>query len=258
MIPRVIHYCWFGRTTKPDSVEKCIESWKRYCPNFEVIEWNEDNYDINKNRYMREAYERKKWGFVPDYARLDIMFNHGGIYLDTDVEILRPIDELLEHDGFMGFESAEYVALGLGFGACPHNAIIGEMMNQYDDLKFINEDGSFNLMPSPKYSTRVLLEHGLLQNNEQQSIEGIIIYPTEYFCPLNFQNGKTSITDHTFSIHWYDASWFSADRQYELRLKWKFNKIMPEKPAYYLARTIALMKYHGFRSVCKKMCEKLR
>lgn len=258
MIPKIIHYCWFGGNPKPASVEKCIASWKHYCPDFEIIEWNESNYDISKNQYMHEAYVSKKWGFVPDYARLDIVFTHGGIYLDTDVELLRPIDVLLKCNGFMGFESADYVALGLGFGATPQNTLIAEMMNQYVDLKFINKDGSFNFLPSPKYSTQVLLEHGLVPNNKQQSVDGIMIYPTEYFCPLNFQTGKTNITPQTFSIHWYDASWFTEDRQYELHLKWALNKVLPEKAAFYLARTIGIIKYHGFTAVFKKMYQKLR
>ena len=119
MIPKKIHYCWIGGNPLPELAIKCIESWKKYCPDYEIIEWNEKNYDFRKNQFMREAYDEKKWGFVPDYARLDIIYEHGGIYLDTDVEIIKPLDSLLKEQGFAGMEQPGIVALGLGFGAEP-------------------------------------------------------------------------------------------------------------------------------------------
>lgn len=258
MIPKTIHYCWFGGAPKPESVLKCIESWRKFCPDFEIVEWNESNYDVNKNKYMQQAYESRKWGFVPDYARLDIVYQYGGVYLDTDVELIRPINDLLKYKGFMGFERKEYIALGLGFGAEQNNDIIKEMMSLYDSVRFINLDGTYNLLPSPSYSTKIMLQHGLQLNNKYQMVEGIAVFPTEYFCPLNFQSGRTSITDHTYSIHWYDASWFSPERQYELRLKWRLNRMVPNKVAYYLARFIATIKFQGFCATIGLISTKLK
>ena len=151
-IPKIIHYCWVGGKPKPQSVLYCIESWKRCCPDYEIREWNESNYDFTKNEYMRQAYEAKKWGFVPDYARLDIIYEYGGIYLDTDVEMLRSPDELLGQDGFMGFENTgdgEYfVNCGHGFGAVPHHEVIRKARDLYNVLSFLNEDGTPNLFTS--------------------------------------------------------------------------------------------------------------
>ena len=131
-----IHYCWFGGTEIPDKYKSWMESWERFCPDYEIIQWNEDNYDVSKNKYMFQAYSEKKWAFVPDYARLDIIYNHGGIYLDTDVEIIKNFDDLLYTKGFAGFESNDYVAFGLGFGAMKNLPIIKELRDMYDDIEF--------------------------------------------------------------------------------------------------------------------------
>lgn len=207
VIPKKIHYCWFGGKPLPSQFQKNIETWKKYCPDYEIICWNEDNYDIKKCSYMHEAYQAKKWGFVPDYARLDIIYQYGGIYLDTDVEMLRPWDELLSYEFFCGFESREYVALGLGFGGCAGNHIIKEMMQQYEQMHFINSDGTLNQVASPVYQTEILLNHGLKCNNKFQIIENCAVFPTEFFAPIDGY-GLGTPTVHSFSIHQYAATWF--------------------------------------------------
>ena len=219
-IPRKIHYCWFGNGEKTELVQKCIASWRKYCPDCEIIEWNESNYDVTKNEYMHQAYQAKRWGFVPDYARLDIIYHHGGIYLDTDVELIRNIDDLFDGDGFMGFENivdanqtTYSVNGGQGFGAPSQHALIKKMRDVYENLQFVNEDGSLNLQPSPYYNTSVLVENGMKTNNTLQVIEGIMIYPAEYFCPINWKNKKCEITQNTYSIHHFNASWLSADEK---------------------------------------------
>ena len=184
-IPKVFHYCWFGGNELTESVKKCIQSWKKYCPDYQIIRWDESNYDYTKNKYMIEAYQQKKWGFVSDYARLDILYNYGGIYLDTDVEIIRSFDDLLEYKAFMGFEN-NYVALGLGFGARKHVEEIKEMRDEYENLSFILPDGSLNMRPVPRYTTEYLEARGLVANGTRQTINGIEIFPTEYFCPERF------------------------------------------------------------------------
>lgn len=210
-IPKIIHYCWVGGKPKPQSVLCCIESWKRCCPDYEIREWNESNYDFQKNEYMRQAYEAKKWGFVPDYARLDIVYEYGGIYLDTDVEMLRSFDELLEQDGFMGFENTgdgEYfVNCGHGYGAVPHHEVIRTARDLYDTISFLNADGTPNLLASPHFTTQALREFGLVQENRDQQLPGMTVYASDVLCPKNFRTGKIKKTPRTVSIHHFTASW---------------------------------------------------
>lgn len=226
MIPKKIHYCWFGEGEIPEKDKKCIDSWKRYCPDYEIILWNEKNYDISTNRYMAEAYQAKKWGFVPDYARLDIIYNNGGIYLDTDVEIISSFDNLLNNKGFAGFESDQYIALGLGFGAEKNNRLIKKLRDQYCDKYFIQPDGSLNQTGSPVYSSQVFEGEGFVMNGKEQSIGGFRVYPTEYFCPMDYKTGVTSITENTKSIHWYNASWFSDVMKKDLAKQRQFNRVL--------------------------------
>lgn len=222
MIPKKIHYCWIGGNPLPDSAKKCIKSWKKYCPDYEIIEWNESNYDFTKNRYMKEAFDAKKWGFVPDYARLDIIYQHGGVYLDTDVEIIKSFDDLLKNKGFAGFEDKEYVALGLGFGAEAGNPVIKHLMESYDALRFINDDGTLNMIASPELITETLVELGLQRDgNKQELSDDFMIYPSDYFCPKSLTDGIIRKTLNTYSIHHFDASWFSDKAKKELLDRWK-------------------------------------
>lgn len=219
-IPKIIHYCWIGTAEKPESVKYCIESWKKYCPDYEIVEWNESNYDFTKNGYMKEAYEAKKWGFVPDYARLDIVYNHGGIYLDTDVEIIRSFDELLDNEAFIGFENTGtedlFVNCGQGFGAIPNNPLIKEMRDFYDDMHFIEKDGTLNMLPSPHFTTEVLCNNGLIRNNETQNLENIVVYNSDVLCPKNFTTGDIKTTNETYSIHHFTASWLDEKIKAEM------------------------------------------
>ena len=221
-IPKIIHYCWLGGNPKPDSVLRCIDSWRKYCPDYEIREWNESNLDISMNEYTRQAYEAKAWGFVPDYLRLWIVYTHGGIYLDTDVQIIRSFDPLLKEKGFAGFEDDEHIALGLGFGAEAENPMIAKQMAVYDGLRFRNEDGSYNRTPSPQYSTELMKQLGLHPNNGSiQYIDGFACYPPEYFCPKSFQTGMMKLTKNTFSIHQFDASWYSEEEQAQKKKYWR-------------------------------------
>lgn len=213
MIPKIIHYCWFGGKPIPDQNKRWIDSWHKYCPDYQIIEWNEGNYDISKNRYMYEAYQRKKWGFVPDYARLDLIYNYGGIYLDTDVELIKNMDDLLYQRGFAGFESKNYVALGLGFGAVRHLPIIKKMMDDYENRVFINQDGSDSKIASPVLQTKVLEKEGLNKNGEYQIVKDLTIFPEKMFCGKNFITRLLELKAYTHSIHHYDASWVDDDKR---------------------------------------------
>lgn len=210
IIPQKIHYCWFGKGEIPDRFKKNIETWYTFCPDYEIIRWDENNYDITKNRYMQQAYEKKKWGFVPDYARLDIVNTYGGIYLDTDVEIIKSWDSLLQHQFFCGFESDEYVALGLGFGSMPNNKILNEMLSQYDELEFVKADGSLNLTPSPVYQTEILKHYGLVCNGKTQINDSFAVYSPNAFAPVN-SVGVGRPTESSYSIHQYAATWCDTE-----------------------------------------------
>ena len=224
MIPKIIHYCWFGDKPKPESVQKCINSWKKYCRGYKIIEWNESNYDIHKNKYMEQAYQAKKWGFVPDFARLDIVFRYGGIYLDTDVQIVKKIDSLLQFDSFFGFESIPpktFVNLGHGFGAISNHPIISALLDSYNELSFLNSDGSLNLIPSPELNSIVFEKLGFIINNETQKIKKDIVFSSEYFAPKSFLTGMIKKTKQTYSIHHYDASWYDKKQQVEKLQRWE-------------------------------------
>lgn len=209
MISKTIHYCWFGGNPKPKLAKKCIRSWKKHCPDYEIIEWNEDNFDMQScPLYVCQAYEAKKWAFVTDYVRLQIVYEHGGIYMDTDVELLKSLDPILDNGAYFGFEDGTYIATGLGFGAIKGHPILKELMDDYQDILFILEDGTYDKTTCPHRNTEVLLRKGLRQDNTMQTIDGdILILPSVFLCPIVYYSGEKNITDDTISIHWFDASW---------------------------------------------------
>ncbi len=247
-IPKKIHYCWVGGNPKPQSVLYCIDSWKRFCPDYEIIEWNETNYDFTKNEYMRQAYEAKKWGFVPDYARLDIIYEHGGIYLDTDVEMVRSFDELLENQSFFGFEDTgdgEYfVNCGHGFGAVACHQTIKAARDMYDHVSFIKSDGELNLIASPYYTTKSLKQIGLIQKDCDQSLPDVKIYASDVLCPKNFRTGKIKKTSRTVSIHHFSASWVDEKIKKEMEYQQKIiNRYGKQIAGYIFLMESVLQKY---------------
>lgn len=212
-IPRVIHYCWFGGNPVPESARQCMESWKKYCPGYEIKCWDESNYDIHACQYVQEAYEAKKWAFVSDYARFDILYHHGGIYFDVDVELIAPIEDILEKGPFLGIErnleQKAMVAPGLGMAAPAGLPVYGEILEHYQNLRFLNEDGTYNQTTVVNHTTDMLSRFGLQNGNELQPVAGIWIYPWDYFCPVMYQTGEMDITANTRSIHHYHASWLA-------------------------------------------------
>lgn len=212
MIPKIIHYCWFGRNALPPLAVKCINSWKKFFPDYEIIEWNEDNFDVNVIPYTQEAYASKKYAFVSDYARFWILYKYGGLYFDTDVEVIRPMDDIIQKGPFMGCETnylkkgatAIAVAPGLGLGVNPGLGLYKEILDLYATLHFI-ENGVLNETTVVQYITEILYKKGLLNVNKIQNCAGVWIYPMEYFCPLH--GSKINFTKNTRSIHHYMASW---------------------------------------------------
>jgi mannosyltransferase OCH1-like enzyme len=223
MIPKVIHYCWFGRNPLPQLAVKCIESWKKYLPEYEIKEWNEDNFNVNMIPYTREAYKAKKYAFVSDYARFWILYNYGGLYFDTDVEVIKPLDDIIARGPFMGCEkdasdtSVASVAPGLGLGVNPGLGLYKELLDLYATLHFKNEDGSLNLKTIVEYTTEMLCNYGLKQVSDIQECAGIWVYPKDFFCPKDYETKKISLTDNTVAIHHFDGSWHSkSDKMKEL------------------------------------------
>ncbi len=262
MIPKKIHYCWFGGNTLPERDQACIESWKKYCPDYEIIRWDESNYDLSQCDYMKEAYEAKRYGFVPDFARLDIIYQHGGIYLDTDVEIIKSLDPLLELEGFAGFEATDakekFIALGLGFGAQKGNPIIKALRDDYFNHHFIRPNGEPNLTPAPRYTNAVLTQMGILPNGTLQEMDGFKFFPEEYFCPKSDETNECLITEDTFSIHHYNASWFTPKERIRADLVKKWKKRLGGTLGYPIGTLIYYIKEEGFIKLFQKLNEKIR
>lgn len=216
-IPKIIHYCWFGRNPLPKDAQKCIDSWRKYFPDYEIIEWNEDNFDVNALPYTAEAYAAKKYAFVSDYARFKILYEYGGIYFDTDVEVIKPFDDILAKGSFMGFEINAndngfkgLVAPGLGLGVNCQHKIYADLIEFYSSIRFFNHDGSFNQKTVVEYMTNILIKNGLTDNKGIQKIDDIYIYPSEYFNPFDDATGRLHITSFTHSIHWFSKSWIEG------------------------------------------------
>lgn len=242
MIPKIIHYFWFGGNPMPQLALDCIESWKKYCPDYEIKLWNEDNYDIKKNQYMYQSYKCGKYGFTVDYARLDIIYHYGGVYLDTDVELIKPLDEFLNDSAFMGFETNRTVAIGLGFGAEAGNNTIFQMRELYNDLRFINKDGSLNLIPSPSYQTRVLRDSGMKCDGTEQVVDQVHIYPKEVFNPCDLETRRITVTPRTASIHHYMASWATESQRLHTKIYAYGSRMLGKRAVRFLRKSYRKMR----------------
>ena len=240
MIPKIIHYCWFGRNPLPELAVRCIASWKKFLPDYELKEWNEDNFDVNIISYRKEAYQQKKYAFVSDYARLWILYHYGGIYFDTDVEVIRPLNDIIGHGNFMGFEldpdgvntpgkfAPKYcfsVALGLGMGISKNHPFIKRLLGLYETLDFNGAVLNPWFKTIVAYTTEALMEDGLQNIKGIQQIGDLTIYPHEYFAPINVVTGRLHITPNTRTIHRYMGSW-NGNRQ--KGIKENMRELLPE------------------------------
>ena len=257
-IPKEIHYCWFGYGEKSELVKKCIESWMKYCPDCKIIEWNESNYDVTKNLYMYQAYQAKRWGFVSDVARLDIIYENGGIYFDTDVELIKSIDPLWETNGFLGFEkdtgnreNKYCVNTGQGMGARAKDPIIRALLNEYKDIPFYKENGTQNLQPCPYYNTKALVRAGLRTENVKQRIGELVVYPSEYFCPVDWKTHKCIITENTYSIHHFDASWLTPEEKRQRQISRQVDFLI-HMPNVLLKNVLGSYRYEKMKKKLKK------
>lgn len=232
LIPKKIHYMWLGKKQIPANLQKCIDSWKRYCPEYEIVRWDENNYDVGKHAYMRAAYEKGAYGFVPDYARLDILYQHGGIYMDTDVEVIKNLDPLLYQEAFCGVEKWQVLNFGGCSGAIKGHRMIGEFLKSREDVLFLDADGRINTATCGYYDTNVALKYGYQINGTTQHIQGMNIYAFDYFHPYDYMSGHTYMTEHTYAIHRFNGGWLDEsmkranretmreyDRIYELAVR---------------------------------------
>lgn len=231
-IPKLIHYCWFGGAPLPDLAVKCINSWKKYCPDYKIIEWNEQNYDLNSCDYVKEAYAEKKWAFVSDYARFDILTKYGGIYFDTDVELIKSIDDVVMKGPFTGKEdiAGERVAPGLALAAYPHFPLFEEILDFYQKEHFKLETGN-NTYTIVMYFTDLLKKYCYVPSNNIDFIQGMYIYPKKYFCPMDYYTGELTIESETKSIHHYTESWKNTREKMWHKMEVKLYKGIGEKKA---------------------------
>lgn len=228
-IPKKIHYCWFGRNKLPKEMKKYIAGWKKLCPDYEIIEWNEDNFDLNSCDYVREAYSAKKWAFVSDYARFKILFEHGGVYFDTDVELLKNLDYVLSDGPFLGMEYGSQIAPGLGMAAYPEMKYCKDMLDLYNGIHFINADGTTNLKTICQYTTEYFMGRGLEDKEIIQKIDDIVIYPKEYFNPCDLDTGKIVVSENTISIHHYSGTWVDSYSKFRGEIYFLLRRIIGKK-----------------------------
>lgn len=236
MIPKVIHYCWFGHNPLPSLARRCIKSWKKYLPEYEIKEWNEENFDVNMVPYVREAYDAKRYAFVSDYVRFYVLFHYGGIYFDTDVELIKPIDDIIKRGPFMGCETIVssdfplYVAPGLGLAVEQGNCILKSLLDLYSQLHFIGSDGKHNLKTIVQYTTDVLVERGLQKEAGIQCIDNIWIYPKDYFNPYDCELKKIVLTENTRTIHYFAGSWKTRKERFMETVE----KYLGQKTVYFI------------------------
>ncbi len=225
-LPLKIHYCWFGKNELPESAKKCIESWKKFFPHYQIIEWNEDNYPISeKPLYLQQAYQAKKWAFVSDYARFDILNQEGGIYFDTDVEVIKEFGKILETN-FMGLENAGLPAAGLGMGFQQDNLFLTEILKLYQNDSFVKADGSYNLETVVRKTVKILSKYNLGSDDVQQFLAelNLTIYPSDFMAPKKWDTREINITNNTVSIHHCDATWWTPEQRAKMLKKEKMVK----------------------------------
>lgn len=219
MLPKIIHYCWFGGNEKPDAAKKCIASWQKICPDYQIREWNEGNVDLAScPQYVRDAYGAKKYAYVSDYIRLKALYDHGGFYMDTDVELLKSLDLFLSDRAVIGFENDAFVNSGQMLAAEAGHPVLAEMMERYDSISFYKPDGSMYLLGCTHVNTEVLCDHGLVKNGREQTVGDVHVYPADWFNPLDSTTGLLNKMENTVSVHWYSMSWISPAKRLRVKI----------------------------------------
>jgi len=225
VIPKVIHYCWFGGKPLPETANRCLASWGTHCPGYQIRRWDETNLDVHRCRFARQAHAAGAWAFVSDWARLRIVHDHGGIYLDTDVELVQPLDDLLAWRAFFGFQHDGSVATGLGFGAEQGHSVVAALLAGYEAASFIGADGRSVTTPCPQRDSAVFARLGFRLDGSFQDREGVAVLPPEYLCPKSFESGHVTITPLTHAIHHFQASWHTTAEAADLRRRRRYARL---------------------------------
>ena len=229
MIPKVIHYCWFGRNPLPPLAIKCIASWKKFLPNYEIKEWNEDNFPISDYKFAKEALESRKFAFVSDVARLHALQYEGGIYMDTDVEVLKSLDPFLELAAFSGFENDDFVPTGI-MASQKNGQWVAELLAYYHNRSFFRADGEMDTTSNTFIITQMMKEKGFIMNNKFQEIKDYVsFYPNDYFCPKSYKTGSIDLTENSYCIHHFAKSWISKEKRWRNIAKMKMMNIFGAK-----------------------------
>lgn len=259
MIPKIIHYCWFGGNPKSESVKKYIESWRKYCPDYEIKEWNESNFNINENDYCREAYEAKKWAFVTDYVRLKALYEEGGFYMDTDVEVVKSMDPLRVYDAVSGYESPTHIPTGT-MGACRDNEWIGMLLHDYDHRHFLRKDGTCDTITNVVVITDLTVKKYGLHLHGQKLVFGhnMVLLPFDYLCAKDLDTGEICKTSNTYTIHHFAASWLPEDERNYSRLYKKYDfefrrNGMNPKLSHYASRIRAAYEIGGISMILRRL-----
>ncbi len=239
MIPKKIHYCWFGGNPLPKDAQRYIKSWKKYLPDYEIIEWNENNFDLDMYQFTREAYDNGKYAFITDVVRLYVLKKYGGIYMDTDVEVLKSLDRFLTHAAFSGFENDSFVPTGI-MASEANGKWVNDLLAYYDNRHFVKENGELDTISNTYIITQMMKQKGFRMNNLFQEIENYVaFYPNEYFCPKSYRTGKIELTQNSYTIHHFAKSWIPFRKKWQNIIKMKTMQIFGDK---YINKTIDFFK----------------
>ncbi len=243
-IPKKIHFCWLSGEEYPELIQKCISSWKNKLPDYEIKCWDTKSFDVNICQYTKEAFQAGKYAFVSDYVRLYALYYEGGIYLDSDIEVLKKFDDLLDNSAFTGFEKSDGIVAAWIFGSEKGNPLFKEFLDYYADRHFILPNGEYDLTPNPFPITDICVKHGLLLNGCKQKLDWITIYPRDYFCPYNRATEELNITPNTYTIHYFNGAWISDDKK---RIITKRRQIVRKygKVAGYIYYAMKIIKEEG-------------
>ncbi len=224
MIPKVIHYCWFGGGPLPELAKQCMESWRKYCPDYQIVRWDETSFDLEYNQYVKDAYTSRKWSLLSDVVRLKVIYDNGGIYLDTDVEIRKSFDDLLQNKAFMGIESTGGINTGSGYGAEKGLPLIKELLAGFESACFSpTHPAIFSIMQE------TMARKGYVFNNQMQIVDDVTIYPMDYFAPINLTTRKLQLTPNTYSIHHYLGSWETEEKKKDTQFRVKCCNVFGNK-----------------------------
>ena len=253
-IPKKIHFCWLSGEAYPELIQKCIKSWKEKLPDYEIKCWNTKNFDVNICQYTKEAFQAKKYAFVSDYVRLYALYNEGGIYLDSDIEVIKRFDDLLQNTAFTSFEKNDQTVAAWIFGSEKKNPIFKEFLDYYTNRAFILPNGEYDLTPNPFPITNICVNHGLRLNGQKQELDYITIYPRDYFCPYNRATEELNITKNTYCIHYFNGAWISEEKK---QVIYKRKQIIQKygKFAGYIYYGFGVWKNEGFKKLVKEFFE---